>query len=247
LYLGTRGYCLELDLREGSQHSASEREYSVERTLGTTCAVSAAPLLLRADSSFCPQRLMTQTQQPARRLGRLVDLLIKWNPRSAPVEKIAVQRCANTATLWTPLRKGKCECLWSEAQTPVELDGASQCTLRRVYRLTERTLDRRGQPMLLPQYVLEGWTTTLGSEVSHEQVIALYRDHATHEQCHAEFKTDRGVIRLPSGKFATKHLVCAPAHQDGDAGEDAQGRTHHQPCTGLGAGDLGLRLGLCGV
>ncbi|WP_293192783.1 hypothetical protein [Ottowia sp.] len=35
--------------------------------------------------------------------------------------------------------------------------------------------------MLLPEYVLEGWTT-LGPEVSAEQVIALYRDHATHEQ-----------------------------------------------------------------
>jgi predicted metal-dependent hydrolase len=42
-------------------------------------------------------------------------------------------------------------------------------------------------------------------------VIALYRDHATHEQFHAEFKTDMDLNRLPSGKFATNHLVCALA------------------------------------
>jgi len=53
LYLGTRGYCLELDLRPGSQHSAFESEYNIERALSTACGVSKAPLLLRADSGFC--------------------------------------------------------------------------------------------------------------------------------------------------------------------------------------------------
>jgi len=211
LYLGTRGYCLELDLRAGSQHSASESEYNIERALGTACAVAKAPLLLRADSGFCSQHLITQTLQQAAALGRQVDLLIKWNPRTAPVEKIAAQRCADTDTVWTQLREGKRECLWNEGLDAVEVKGQSARALRRLYRLTERTLDKKGQPLLLPEYVLEGWTTTLGPEVGHEQVIALYRDHATHEQFHAEFKTDMDLNRLPSGKFATNHLVCALA------------------------------------
>lgn len=211
LYLGTRGYCLELDLREGSQHSACESEYNIERALGTACAVSAAPLLLRADSGFCSQHLISRALQQAAALGRQVDLLIKWNPRTAPVEKIAAQRGCDTDTVWTQLRAGKRECLWSEALDAVEIKGQSARALRRVYRLTERTIDRRGQPLLLPEYVLEGWSTTLGPEVSHEQLIALYRDHATHEQFHAEFKTDMDLNRLPSGKFATNHLVCALA------------------------------------
>jgi hypothetical protein len=74
LYLGTRGYCLELDLRAGSQHSACESEYNIERALGTACAVSAAPLLLRADSGLCSQHLITRTLEQAARLGRQVDL-----------------------------------------------------------------------------------------------------------------------------------------------------------------------------
>ncbi|MGV1046887.1 IS1380 family transposase [Limnohabitans sp.] len=211
LYLGTRGYCLELDLRAGSQHSACESEYNIERALGTACAVSAAPLLLRADSGFCSQHLITRTLEQAARLTRQVDLLIKWNPRSAPVEAIAAQRCADTATVWTQPREGKRECLWQEALTPIALDKERSRALRRVYRLTERSIDRRGNALLLPEYVLEGWTTTLGPEIEDEQIIALYRDHATHEQFHAEFKTDMALNRLPSGKFATNHLVCALA------------------------------------
>ena len=211
LYLGTRGYCLELDLRAGSQHSACESEYNIERALGTACAVSAAPLLLRADSGFCSQHLITRTLEQAARLGRRVDLLIKWNPRSAPVEAIATQRCADTATVWTQLRVGKRECLWNEALQAIDIQGGNSRSLRRVYRLTERTIDKKGNALLLPEYVLEGWSTTLAPEIANEQVIALYRDHATHEQFHAEFKTDMDLRRLPSGKFATNHLVCALA------------------------------------
>lgn len=211
LYLGTRGYCLELDLRAGSQHSACESEYNIERALGTACAVSAAPLLLRADSGFCSQHLITRTLEQAARLARQVDLLIKWNPRSAPVEQIAEQRCADASTAWAQLRTGKRECLWSEALQAIEINEGQSRALRRVYRLTERTIDKKGNALLLPEYVLEGWTTTLGTEVQAEQVIALYRDHATHEQFHAEFKTDMDLNRLPSGKFATNHLVCALA------------------------------------
>ena len=39
-------------------------------------------------------------------------------------------------------------------------------------------------------------------------MIALYADHGTHEQFHAEFKTDLDLTRLPSGKFDTNALVC---------------------------------------
>jgi hypothetical protein len=83
------------------------------------------------------------------------------------------------------------------------------CCARRVYRLTERTIDKRGQQM--PEYVLEGWSTTLPESFTTEQVIALYADHGTHEQFHSEFKTDMDLTRLPSGKFDTNYLVCALA------------------------------------
>ena len=62
--------------------------------------------------------------------------------------------------------------------------------------------------MLLPEYVLEGWSTTLAERLNPADIIALYCDHATHEQFHSEFKTDMDLQRLPSGKFDTNYLVC---------------------------------------
>ena len=39
-------------------------------------------------------------------------------------------------------------------------------------------------------------------------IRALYADHGTHEQFHAEFKTDLDLTRLPLGRFNTNALVC---------------------------------------
>ena len=91
----------------------------------------------------------------------------------------------------------------------VALDGLGEA--RRIYRLTERTIDRHGQNLLVPDWDLEGWTTTLPSSLDKAAVITLYADHATHEQFHAEFKTDMDLERLPSGKFDTNYLVCGLA------------------------------------
>jgi hypothetical protein len=80
-------------------------------------------------------------------------------------------------------------------------------TLRRVVRITERTIDKKGQDLLIPEYELEGWWTSL--KVTDQEVIDLYKGHATSEQYHAEIKTDMDLERLPSGKFATNQLVMA--------------------------------------
>lgn len=211
-YLGTQGFCLEFELRPGTQHSACETEYHLERVLPLAARVTAAakqPLLVRADSGFDAARLMCTIDQQATALGRQVAFIIKWNPRSTPVATLAQQRLADASTTWTALREGKRECVWQEAVHCTH--GTHSLALRRIYRLSERTIDRHGQKMLLPEYVLEGWSTTLPDTFSPEQVIALYADHGTHEQFHSEFKSDMDLTRLPSGKFDTNYLVCALA------------------------------------
>ena len=85
--------------------------------------------------------------------------------------------------------------------------GKSVEPCKRIVRVTERTTDRHGQRLLTPDNTLEGWWTDLDMEP--DQVIALYRDHATSEKFHSEFKTDLDMERLPSGKFATNALVKA--------------------------------------
>jgi hypothetical protein len=76
---------------------------------------------------------------------------------------------------------------------------------RLIVRMTERTIDRRGQHLLLPAYTLEGWWTSLTE--APEPVIARYERHGTHEQFHSEIKTDLDLERLPSGKFDCNDLV----------------------------------------
>jgi hypothetical protein len=120
-YLGTQGFCLELALRPGTQHSACETEYNIERVLPLAARLSAgtangagAPLLFRADSGFDSAKLMCAIDQQAQQLKRAVTLIIKWNPRSTPVETLAQAKVADASTAWTILREG---------QARVRLDG----------------------------------------------------------------------------------------------------------------------------
>jgi hypothetical protein len=108
------GYCLELALRPGVQHSASESEYNFERALPMAAALVSTPLLVRADSGFCSAKLMQEITSHATTVQREIAFIIKWNPRSSPVEAIAAKKTADTGTAWVSERAGKRECLWQE-------------------------------------------------------------------------------------------------------------------------------------
>jgi hypothetical protein len=223
-HLGCVGYCLEWALRPGVQHSALETELNLERVLPMAAKLTALPLLFRADSGLCSLKIMQEVSAQALALSREIAFIIKWNPRKTPLEAIAAQRVADASTMWCHQREGKrmcmcmcmCMCMWTQA---LKLEGAGTDTsaARRVLRLIERTIDKHGNPLLLPAYELEGWTTTLPHKFTMQDIIDLYKDHATHEQFgktpsqHCEFKTDMDLQRLPSGKFDTNCLVCALA------------------------------------
>jgi hypothetical protein len=115
VYLGSLGYCLELALRPGVQHSARESEYNLECALPLAASLVSGPLLVRADSGFCPLKLMQEITAQAKAVSREIAFIIKWNPRRAPVEAIASQKTADAATQWTLLRPGKRECIWQES------------------------------------------------------------------------------------------------------------------------------------
>lgn len=204
-YLGREGWCVELELRPGDRHSAHETEYTLERAIARSVALTDRPLLLRMDAGFDSQRLYTCALDRAAQNGARLDLLGRWNPRLTPVEAIAADKRAQRGARWQTLRPGKRETVWDEPGRPLSLADGTQRTLRRVLRLTERTTDANGQPFLFPAYTLDGWETTLDLPI--EDVIALYCDHGTHEQFHSEFKTDLDLERLPSGKFDTNLLV----------------------------------------
>ena len=211
-YLGRHGFCLELALRPGVQHSAKETDFNLERVIPMAQRLSAAgpkaPLLARFDSGFDSVAIMNGIEACNQgRSGGLpqVDWLIKWNPRSTNVAALAQTLSGNAATSWHTPRPGKRLTLWEQG---VGIPGV-QRPVRRVMRLIERTIDAKGQMLIAPDYTLEGWTTTLPADQFDAQaIIDLYADHGTHEQFHAEFKTDLDLERLPSGKFDTNYLVC---------------------------------------
>ena len=125
VYLGQLGYCLELALRPGVQHSVRESEYNLERALPMAAGLTAGPLLVRADSGFCSAQLLQSIAAQGVALKREIALIIKWNPRTAPVEAIAVQRVADATTSWVSARPGKRECLWQEALALTGVGSAS--------------------------------------------------------------------------------------------------------------------------
>jgi len=208
-YLGAQGFCLELSLRPGVQHSALETQYNFERVIPMAQRLSAAgpkaPILVRKDSGFDSMALMQGIESYNRPGMPRVDFLIKWNPRKTDVAEVAAQRDADPRTRWKHPRKGKRVTIWEE--TPL-IEGIDR-PVRRVLRLIERTIDAKGQHLIMPERVLEGWTTSLkAKQFNATDIIDLYADHGTHEQFHSEFKTDLDLERLPSGKFDTNYLVC---------------------------------------
>lgn len=207
-YLGSHGFCLELALRPGVQHSASETDFNLERVIPMAQRLSAAgataPILARLDSGFDSVRLMRGIEACNQPGLAQVDFLIKWNPRSTDIAALAARLDADAATPWEHPRAGKRVSTWEQL---VVVEGV-QRPVRRVLRLIERSIDQRGQVLIVPELTLEGWTTSLPASFSANDIISLYADHGTHEQFHSEFKTDLDLTRLPSGKFDTNYLVC---------------------------------------
>ncbi|CAN7780278.1 IS1380 family transposase [Variovorax sp. LjRoot175] len=207
--LGSHGFCLELALRPGVQHSASETQFNFERVIPMAQRLSAAgpkaPILARLDSGFDSAALMREIESYNRAGVPQLDCLIKWNPRSSDVAALAERLDADTTTIWEHPRAGKRVTLWEQA---LHIEGIER-PLRRVLRLTERTIDAQGQLLIEPKLTLDGWSTSLSAQqFDAKAIIALYADHGTHEQFHSEFKTDLDLERLPSGKFDTNYLVC---------------------------------------
>lgn len=198
-YLGNEGWCVGLELRPGRWHSSLETEYFLERLFPRVERLVAPEqaLLLCKDSGFDSAKLLCTVDDERRRwaaLGRSFDYLIKWNPRRQDKEAWVAQAEAQGA--FTEKRPGKREALWS---LDIERQfGKQSRRFRLVVRVIERTTNKHGQVLLLPDIELEGWWTSLDDPEA--KVIERYRDHGTHEQFHSEFKTDLDLERLPSGK-----------------------------------------------
>ena len=205
-YLGNEGWSIGLELRPGTQHSACETEYFLERVvprLERLCAHDAH-VLWRDDSGFDSARLLFAKAAERDRwagMERRFDFITKWNPRKQ--DKAAWVAQAEAAGVLQEARPGKRSGLLS-----LTIDRAwrkEKRSFRLVVRVTERTINKQGQHLLVPEIKLEGWWTSL--DVPGDKIIDLYKAHGTHEQFHSEIKTDLDLERLPSGKFDTNDCL----------------------------------------
>lgn len=199
-YLGTEGWCLTTDLKPGSENGQLGFGFVLERILPAAKRLTGSPLLLRVDSGH------DALENRVRADSEAIAFLIKWNPRKqSPEQWLEYAQSLGHWADWTQPRAGKRVVTFSVYETH-EWQGRDY-THRRVMRVIERTIDKQGQHLLVPQLQLDGWWTSL--DLPDQQIIALYRGHATSEQFHSEFKTDLDLERLPSGKFDTNTLVMA--------------------------------------
>lgn len=114
---------------------------------------------------------------------------------------MAKECCLN---ITTP-RDGKTVYIGSDWKTVTSKEFQKEFTLRAGYEIMERTIDKHGQFLLIPDVEVNTWWTNLG--LGDQAVIDLYHAHGECEQFHSEIKTDMDLERLPSGKFDTNSLI----------------------------------------
>jgi hypothetical protein len=204
-YLGQEGYCLEMELREGSQHCQKGTPALLRSALEKARTVTDQPLLVRLDGGNDAIEnmdvILDNNAQHPEKVG--IDFIIKWNPRQENKHKWMA--FAEAQGQWKQVREGKRECIFTVKEK--RHWKGKDYTLYRVMRIIERTSHANGQIYLEPELEMEGWWASI--DATALQVIALYADHGTSEQFHSEFKTDLDIERLPSGKFSTNALVMA--------------------------------------
>ena len=211
-YLGQEGWGLRYELREGKQHSQCDFLPTLERTFNAVHQVmekqpeNQQKIMVRLDSGHDAKDTRVWLHELETPLQ--IDFIIKWNPRiEATVDNkqkwLEYAEEKESKTDWSCPRKGKRIGIF-KMDIKDENKGKTYTT-QRIMKITERSIDKHGQALLIPELKLEGWWTTL--KLPYEEVFGLYKDHATSEQFHSEIKTDLDLERLPSGKFASNTLI----------------------------------------
>lgn len=197
-YIGTEGYAINFELREGKQHCQNGTVEFLQETIHLCKKLTDQPLLVRLDSG----------NDSIDNIAVLIDegcyFIIKRNLRRESKDgwfDMAKQYCQN---ITTP-RNGKTVYVGSDRKDVRSKQFNKEYTLRAGYEITERTVDKYGQILLIPEVEVETWWTNLGA--ADEEIIQLYHAHGECEQFHSEIKTDMDLERLPSGKFTTNALV----------------------------------------
>ena len=200
-YIGAEGYMVNTELRPGKQHCQNHTPEFLRRTIALSKSLTDKPLLFRLDSG----------NDAAENTGILPEegcrFIIKRNLRKESKDEWLAQMKECCQDVTHP-RDGKGVYIGSTWKDIVikETPGAKQnVTLRAVYEITERTIDKYGQYLLSPDVEVNMFWSNL--PLTDREIIALYHAHGESEQFHSELKSDMNMERLPSGRFETNALA----------------------------------------
>ena len=195
-YIGAEGHMINSELRPGKQHCQN----GTPAFLTETCAFISQlnldhEILYRLDSGYDSQDNLPIVHGHGR-------YIIKRNLRRESLDEWL--EIAKIYGRKTEPREGKVVYI-GECFRFMEVQNGIKEPLRIVFEVTVRTIKANGEVLLLPEIKADTYWTNLIEWP--ETVIELYHDHGTSEQYHSELKSDMGVERLPSGKFATNGTV----------------------------------------
>ena len=197
-YIGTEGYAVNFELREGKQHCQNGTVEFLLETISLCKKLTDKPLLVRLDSG----------NDSIDNVAVLIDtgcsFIIKRNLRKENKEEWFQMAKTYCKDITTP-REGKTVYIGSGWKEVTSKRFDKDFTLRAGYEITERTIDKKGQFLLPADIEVETWWTNLGK--SDHEIIKLYHGHGECEQYHSGVKSGMDVERLPSGKFETNALV----------------------------------------
>lgn len=200
-YIGREGYLINCELRRGSQHCQKHTPEFLQETIAACRRVTQEPLLFRLDSG----------NDSADNIGIFLEggcsFIIKRNLRRESKEEWLEEVKDKCLDITSP-REGKnvyVGSTWRDI-TYTGSDGEKHpFTVRSVYEITERSIDKHGQHLFPADIEVNMWDVNV--EFSDHDIIALYHAHGESEQFHSEVKTDMDLERFPSGKFNTNELV----------------------------------------
>ena len=147
-YIGTEGYAINFELREGKQHCQKGTVEFLQETIKLCHKLTDKPLLIRLDSG----------NDSIDNVAVLMDtgcfFIIKRNLRRESTDdwfETAKQYCQHV----TSPRDGKTIYIGSDWKTVISKQFNKEFILRTGYEITERTIDKYGQFNLVPDVEVE--------------------------------------------------------------------------------------------
>lgn len=196
-YIGTVGYLLGCQLREGKQHCQKNTPAFLEGIIeSATRLAKNRNLLFRLDGG----NDSLDTLKVLAKSGHF--FIVRHNLRREKPE------------YWLDIAQAEGNIVYQDASKTVYVGYHTGRTpanaidfpaVDLVFEVTVRKCSKDGSRLLFPEIEAQTLWTNLYEQP--ETVIELYHRHGTSEQFHSELKTDMNIERLPSGKFSVNAML----------------------------------------